>query len=156
MPTDRDSFLIGKLNDAVNKEGVRNQTYPARWRNGSCINGGQWGGMDQIGAAAAILQTDIVAVRHEVCGVMVFTWFLSPFYPGFPILLLGFSTQFFLVSWKHLTGFLTHFSWFNLPTDSASPSGAKPSSSAEAAAGEQLLGAPQHCGAEVVPPKVYG
>lgn len=97
MPTDRDSFLIGKLNDAVNKEGVRNQTYPARWRNGSCINGGQWGGMDQIGAAAAILQTDIVAVRHEVCGVLVLTWFLSPFYPGFLTLLLGFTTHVVLV-----------------------------------------------------------
>eukprot|EP00965_Chrysotila_dentata_P192058 6174943-Pleurochrysis_carterae.AAC.1 len=55
------------LNDAVNAdEFVRNMTRAAVWRSGRCVHGGSWGGLDQFGAAAAVLETDIIVVRVEM------------------------------------------------------------------------------------------
>eukprot|EP00965_Chrysotila_dentata_P113160 3738946-Pleurochrysis_carterae.AAC.2 len=91
-PTDRDTFLMNKLNEAVNAdEFVRNKTRAAVWRSGRCVHGGSWGGLDQFGAAAAVLETDIFCRPcggvHEVAILHIQKWHVpwlsTVFHPRF-------------------------------------------------------------------------
>eukprot|EP00965_Chrysotila_dentata_P011979 393594-Pleurochrysis_carterae.AAC.1 len=68
-PTDRDTFLINTLNEAVNADDfARNKTRAAVWRSGRCVHGGIWVGLGRFRAAAAVVEADIVTVvRVEVC-----------------------------------------------------------------------------------------
>eukprot|EP00965_Chrysotila_dentata_P174047 5745334-Pleurochrysis_carterae.AAC.1 len=52
-PTDRASFLVNKLNAEVNNSAnTKTKTPVALWCGGQCLNGGCFGGVDQLANAA--------------------------------------------------------------------------------------------------------
>eukprot|EP00965_Chrysotila_dentata_P065785 2179254-Pleurochrysis_carterae.AAC.1 len=65
-PTDRDSFLVNNLNALVNNSAnTKTKTRKALWLGGQCLNGGCFGGVDQLANAATVLKLDVVVVKTE-------------------------------------------------------------------------------------------
>eukprot|EP00965_Chrysotila_dentata_P054160 1797205-Pleurochrysis_carterae.AAC.3 len=66
-PTDRDSFLVDKLNAEVNNSAnTRTKTRAALWRGGQCLDGGCFGGIDQLANTAIVQKLNVVVVNTEV------------------------------------------------------------------------------------------